>query len=152
MSCGEYDASVGLYKSVENFSVFVAVVKLVLVVDKAFAKTCEKSCRFIKVIPCDILYVIRNGMVVAVCNIAVNVYPVCAFLKGDETSEPGFAGNIIFCAVFGLTECAARHLTCIVKGIGQTVNGAYARIHGVIGLVEIVEIRFAVLGCNRLPA
>ena len=84
-------------------------------------------------------------MVVAVCNIAVNVYPVCAFLKGDETSEPGFTRNKILCALVGLVECTSCHLTGIVKCVGQTVDCTHAGVHCEIVLIKIVEIRLTVL-------
>ena len=87
-------------------------------------------------------------MVVTVCNIAVNVYPVCTFLKGDETSEPGFTCNKILCALIGLVECTSCHLTGIVKCVGQTVDCAYAGVHCEIILIKIVEIRLTVLGID----
>ena len=91
-------------------------------------------------------------MIIAVSNIAVNVNPVCTFFKSYETSEPGFAGNIIFCTVCRLTECTSCHPACIVEGVGEAVNGLHAGIHCVIFFVEIIEIRLAVFCSDRLPA
>ena len=138
--CGIDQSAVGLYHAVECLAVFIAVVKLAAIFKEAVAKTGHESRRFVKMIPRYVLYVIGNGMSVAVCNVSVYIDPVCSLFKGDESAEPRLAGNKVLSAVRIGAERAAHELALVVEGIGESSHGTHTGIHRIVGCVEIVEI------------
>ena len=138
--CGIDQSAVGLYHAVECLAVFIAVVKLAAIFKEAVAKTGHESRRFVKMIPRYVLYVIGNGMSVAVCNVSVYIDPVCSLFKGDESAEPRLAGNKVLCAACVGAERAAHELALVVEGIGESSHGTHTGIHRIVGCVEIVEI------------
>ena len=103
-------------------------------------------------IPGNVHHVILHGRRITVRHIAINIQPVCTFLQGHKAAEPGFARDKVLGAVFIGTERASCHLSLIVEGISQALDGSDAGIHGKVIGVKIVEIGFAIPGNDRLPA
>ena len=123
-----------------------------MIVNKSVAQSGHKSGFFIKMIPCNILDICGNGMVVSVSDITIDIEPICALFKGNKSAIHRLAGNKIFCPSLIGTECASDHNSLIIEGVGKTLYSAHARIHCIIGGIEIIEIRLAVGGFNRLPS
>ena len=139
-------------QAVKCLSVLIAVIQFSAIIQEAVAQPGHQSGLFVEVIPGNVHHVVRHGRCVAIRHIAVDGQPVCAFLQGHKAAEPGFTRNKVLGAVFIGTERASCHLSLIVEGIRQTLDGSDAGIHGKVIGVKIVEIGFAIPGNDRLPA
>ena len=148
----EDNAIVQLDQAVKYLSVLIAIIQISTIIQKAIAQSRHQACLLIKVIPCNILDIVRHRMCIAICHIAVNIQPVGTFLQGNKTTEPRFARDKVLGAVFIGTERASCHLSLIVEGIRQALDGSHAGIHGKVIGGKIVEIGFAIPGNDRLPA
>ena len=123
-----------------------------MIVNKSVAQSGHKSGFLIEMIPCNILDICGNGMVVSVSNIAIDIEPICALFKGNKSAIHRLAGNKILCSSFVCAECASDHNAIIIEGVGKSLYGAHTRVHCVIDRIKIIEIRFAVGRFNRLPS
>ena len=152
-ACGRVDYAIfSLDNAIKHLAVFIAIVAFALIFEKSVAKPRHKTGILIKVIPCNVFYVVSDRMGIAVCNVSVDVQPVGALIKCYESAEPRLARDKILCAVCVCAERTAHELTVIVEGVGKTRNSADSRIHRVVRFVKIVEVGFAVVSHDRLPS
>ena len=152
-ACGRVDYAIfSLDNAIKHLAVFIAIVAFALIFEKSVAKPRHKTGILIKVIPCNVFYVVSDRMGIAVCNVSVDVQPVSALIKCYESAEPRLTRYKILCAVCVCAERTAHELTVIVEGVGKTRNSANSCIHRVVGFVKIVEVGFAVVSHDRLPS
>ena len=123
-----------------------------MIVNKSVAQSGHKSGFLIEMIPCNILDICGNGMVVSVSDIAIDIEPICALFKGNKSAIHRLAGNKIFCSSFVCAECASDHNALIIEGVGKSLYCLHPGIHGIINRIKIIEIRLAVGRFNRLPS
>ena len=111
-----------------------------MIVNKSVAQSGHKSGFLIEMIPCNILDICGNGMVISVSDIAIDIEPICALFKGNKSAIHRLAGNKILCSSFVGTECASDHNAIIIEGVGKSLYGAHTRVHCEIDRIKIIEI------------
>ncbi len=140
-----------LDQAIDRLAVFIAVIQLTLIFKEAVAQARHHAGFFIKVIPGQVPDIIRYGIRIAICHIAVHIQPVGAFLQSHKPAEPALTGNEVLGTGTVGPESTPNHLALVIERIAQALDRFDTGIHFIRIGIKIVEPLFPIFVLNGTP-